>query len=291
MLSWLSGRRDDIETLVARRQFAKAIRLLESRLQDDPENLALRQQLADVLARDGQTGRAVALLGELVEALAREGAVAKGLAVLKKIERLDPEVRVDDKLLALSRAREERTSRPDDPPFGSEDSQIVAVGGDESSSVRSGVAFATSELVLSDWVEEAEQRDDFNWSPLLSGLSEAEMNAVFGDLRMVVKYPGAIIYSAGEPAAGLFVLANGSARIYRPDATGRQRQLALVRGGDFFGVDAVLVGGRRRHTVTAATECEILQIDQGLFERLADRHPHIRQHVEKIGRELGLEPG
>ena len=287
MLNWLSGRRADIDTLISRRQYAKAVKAIEERLEEEPDNAFLRQQLADVLDKDGQTARAVDILFQLVAELARDGYVSKGMAVLKKIQRLDPEADVGDQLFQLIGARD---GKPGGRFSLADDSEVINADGSEASNttLQEGVAFATSEIVLTDWVAEAEQRDDFNWSPLLSNLSKDEMNAVFGDLRLVMKYPGAIIYAAGEPSTGIYVLASGSARVYEPDATGHCRQLMLIRGGDFFGIDSVGSGSRRRHTVTAATECELLQIDPVLFERLANRHPQIREHVEKIGKEMGL---
>ena len=258
MLSFLTGR-DPVEEHVARGQIPEAVRLLEKRLAKEPKSVYLRQRLAELLELDDQVDRAVPLLLGLTDELAERGYVARSLALLKKVRRMDPEASVDDRLSVL------RSS--------------VDAGADPS------IPFATSEIVLTDWVEAAESRDDFHLSPLLSELSEDEMRAVFGEMRLVMKHPGAIIYSAGERGGGLFVLASGSARLYRPDEHGHQHQIRMLQGGDFFGIHSVLRRGPRRHTVTAAEPCELLEMDQSLFDRITAVHPRIRLHVEHMDQE------
>ena len=263
MLNFFAGRRDPVEEHVARGRYPEAIQVLEKRLADDPSSLYLRQRLAELLELDDQVDRAVSILLELVDELAEAGYVARRLALLKKVRRMDPDAPVDDRLTVMKSA------------------------GDEAHS-DNYTAFSTSEIVLTDWVQEAENRDDFHWSPLLSELSDEELRSVFGELRLQVKNPGAIIYAAGEQGGGLFVLASGSARVYRPDEKGRHHQIRMLQGGEFFGIDSVLRRGPRRHTVTAAEPCELLEMDPGLFERLAVMHPQIREQVEKMAREQGL---
>lgn len=259
MLNFLGGRRDVVEVHVAAGRLAQAIDILEGRLRDEPTSVYLRQRLAELLELDDRVDRAVEILLQLSDELFDGGFVARGLALLKKARRLNPDVPVDHRLANLK---------------SSEDAG------------RTEMAFSTSEIVLSDWVEAAESRDDFHWSPLLSELSEQELSWVFGELRLMVKHPGAIIYAAGEQGGGIFVLASGSARVYRADETGRCHQIRLLRGGDFFGIDSVLRRGPRRFTVTAAEPCELLEMNPDLFDRLASLYPNIRNQVEKMAREM-----
>lgn len=266
MLNFLTGRRDAVEQAVAQGHYPKAIKELEKRLAEEPTSVYLRQRLAEVLEIDDQVDRAVSLLLELVDELAEGGFIARSLALLKKVRRMAPQTPVDDRLAALKGSGDEASMEPEDE--------------------NSESAFTTSEIVLTDWVKDAENRDDFHWSPLLGELSEQELEAVFGELRLLVKHPGAIIYAAGEQGGGLFVLASGSARVYRADDQGRCHQIRMLQGGEFFGIDSVLRRGPRRHTVTAAEPCELLEMDPGLFERLATLHPQIREQVERMARKM-----
>lgn len=265
MLNFLTGRRDQVEELVARGNYAKAVKALRQRLESEPSSVYLRQRLAEVLEADGRPQEAVPILLELVDEHAENGYVARSLALLKKIRRMDPKSDVEARLSVLKEGADEEE------------------GGMEGRSL-----FTTSEIVLSDWVAEAEMRDDFHWSPLLSELSERELAAVFGELRLVVKNPGAIIYAAGETGGGLFVLASGTARVYKADENHRCHQVRLLKGGDFFGIDSVLTGGPRRHTITAAEPCELLEMERGLFERLTVLYPKIRGQVERMAAELDM---
>ena len=265
MLNFFGGRRDQVEEHVAQGQYGKAVQILKQRLGEEPTSIYLRQRLAEVLEADGRAAEAIPILLELVDEHAEGGYVARSFALLKKVRRMDPKLKVDDRLKALR--------------AGSDDEEL-------SMDSRSG--FATSEIVLSDWVAEAEMRDDFHWSPLLAELSEQELASVFGELRLVIKNPGAIIYATDEPGGGLFVLASGRARVYKVDESGRCHQVRMLKGGDFFGIDSVLNRGPRRHTVTAAEPCELLEMDRGLFDRLTVLYPKIRTQVERLAAEMDM---
>lgn len=89
MLSWLGTR--DVNQLIAKGNYPKAIKILEGQLKQDPDSVHLRQQLADVLVRDGRKRRAIEILESLVHEYAEEGFLTKAIAVLKKVQRIDPE--------------------------------------------------------------------------------------------------------------------------------------------------------------------------------------------------------
>ncbi|MEM6793057.1 MAG: cyclic nucleotide-binding domain-containing protein [Acidobacteriota bacterium] len=271
MLKWF-GDGDDVGALLAKRQYSKAIKILDRKLRDSPESVSMRLQLADALEKSGDTHRALQILAKLVDDLAAEGFVAKALAILKKIQRIDPTASVEGRLAKLV-------------PETAVSASASASG---TSSVHDGhSSVVTSEYVLSDvWIGDAEKRDNFHWSPLFSGLSSEEIWELFSNIRLTVKKPGSIIYTEGEPGSSLYVLANGTARCYRRDTFGRNRQVNLLRSGDFFGTRCVLQDEQRVRTVTAAKECELLEIDKASFDRIATKHPHLREQVLKIAQEL-----
>ena len=99
MLSWLQGKRD-VNQLIVRGQYAKAIKIIKNHLREDPKSVHLRKMLADVLERDGQKGRAVEVLESLVQEFSTEGFVTKAIAVVKKIQRIDPEQSDAEEMLA-----------------------------------------------------------------------------------------------------------------------------------------------------------------------------------------------
>ena len=276
MLSWLQGRQD-VNRLIARKQYPKAVKLLEKHLKADPKSVHLRKMLADVLERDGQKRRSIEVLEGLVQEFTAEGFVTKAIAVLKKIQRIDPEQsdaeemlatlveihRKDKSLPKLDVRRQERRGAVPQP---------ITVADED---VDEGMV--TSVLMPSEfWFEDAaEGRDDFNWSPLFNDFSKSELSAVIGGLRLLIKKPGSIIYTEGEPGDSLFVLSSGSARVYKKDSVGRNRQVAVLREGGVFGTPSVLKGAARGRTITAVVACELLELERETFERIAESYPRV----------------
>lgn len=280
MLSWLRGG-EDVNLLIARKNYPKAIRRLERQLADDPGSVPLRQLLGDVLGRAGENQRAVEVLRPLVDRFAADGFVAKAIAVLKKIQRLDPgQTDVEDRLASLVNQGESEAPGivplPPTPPAGPEEEAPWE------GTARAGETppFVTSEIVA-DWFDEAvEERTDFYWSPLFNDFSKSELAAVIGGLRLLVKKPGAIIFGQNEPGSSFFILASGLVRVYRRNAANRYEQIDVLHDGEFFGESSVLFGRARTATVTAATECELLELDKETFDTIAAKHPRVRELLE-----------
>ena len=295
MLSWLQGKKD-VNQLIARGQYSRAIKVLQAHLRKEPDSIHLRKMLADVLERDGQKRRAIEVLEELVQEYSSEGFVTKAIAVLKKIQRIDPE-QSDAELMLDTLVKIRRKDAPPklnvepqagvpsippppvapaEPPVDSEEEEV-----DD--------AMLTSVIMPSEfWFEEAaEDRDDFNWSPIFDDFSTDELRAMIGGLRLLIKKPGSIIYTEGEPGDSLFVLASGAARVYRKTATGHNDQEAVLREGEVFGTPSVLIGAPRSRTITAVSECELLELDQATFKGIASAHPRVREVVQRFYRSRG----
>lgn len=281
MFRWLQGSKD-VNVLIAKGNYAKAAKGLETQLAKEPHSVHLRQLFADVLERDGQRKRAVDVLQDLADDLAAQGFMAKAMAVLKKIQRIDPSYDGIDARIATM-IDDQEAGFP--LPKLLADKPEPAYRPDPDSTADEHMAWQiSSELLASEaWFEEAaEERDDFQWSPLFKGFSTQELAAVIGGLRLLVKKPGAIIFTEGEPGNSLFILATGYARVYLRNAVGHNDQIALLREGEFFGEAAVLTGQTREATVTAASECELLELDRDTFNRIAKTYPKVREVVEMV---------
>ena len=296
MLSWLGTK--DVNQLIARGQYGKAVKVLEEQLREDPDSVHLRQMLADVLARDGQKRRAVEVLESLVQEYSQEGFLTKAIAVVKKVQRIDPEQADAGHMLETlvqMKHKNSPTSVLQPPSIPSQGPAVPPAPASTATNVAGTAsqpeppqeeyeAFKTSTLVLSEiWFEAAaDQRKDFNWSPLFRDFSKSELSALVGGLRLLVKQPGSIIFTEGEPGASMFVLANGRARIYKRDGTGHNDQLAVMQEGEIFGVPSILDRTPRTATVTAINECELLELDQRIYEDIAATFPRIRKLVEEL---------
>lgn len=285
MLSWLQGKQD-VNHLIAKGQYPKAIKILEKHLRAEPDSVHLRKMLADVLERDGQKRRAVEVLEGLVQEFSTEGFVTKAIAVLKKIQRIDPEQSDAEVMLdTLVRIRRQDKDLPAldvrQPERRGAVNQLPKVQPDD---IDEGMV--TSVIMPSEfWFEDAaEGRDDFNWSPLFNDFSKDELAAMIGGLRLLIKKPGSIIYTEGEPGDSLFVLSSGAARVYKKDEVGHNEQVAVLREGGVFGTPSVLKGLPRGRTITAVNECELLELDRKTLDTITASHPRVAKLILELHR-------
>jgi len=281
MLGWLQGKQD-VNRLIAKGQYPKAIKILEKHLKGEPDSIHLRKMLADVLERDGQKRRAIEVLEGLVQEFSGDGFVTKAIAVLKKIQRIDPEQSDAEIMLdTLVRIRRKDKNLPTLDIRRPERRGVTAADPDE---IDDGMV--TSVIMPSEfWFEDAaEGRDDFNWSPLFNDFSKDELAAMIGGLRLLIKKPGSIIYTQGEPGDSLFVLSSGAARVYEKDEVGHNEQVAVLREGGVFGTPSVLKGARRGRTITAVSECELLELDRATFQNITASYPRVAKLVLELHR-------
>jgi small-conductance mechanosensitive channel/CRP-like cAMP-binding protein len=100
---------------------------------------------------------------------------------------------------------------------------------------------------------------------ILSSLSSSQRGQLAAMSRLLVYGEGEIITREGEPGDSMFVLQNGTAAVTLADAEG---DVARLHDGAFFGEMSLLTGDRRSATVTAVTDCELLEIGVAEFRRV-----------------------
>jgi hypothetical protein len=102
---------EDIPTLIAKKNFTKAIELIRKQLGIRRNDPRLRLQLGDVLASAGKNAEAVGILLPLADEFAKEGFAAKAISVLKKIQRLEPGRRdIDGRLASLIQEKQRQAT-------------------------------------------------------------------------------------------------------------------------------------------------------------------------------------
>lgn len=277
MLGWMQGSKD-VDQLIARGRLQRAIQLLRKELGSDPGNERVALRLSDVLARSGREDEAVEVLMPVVDSFARAGFVAKAVAVIKKIERLDPDQAQRAEQLVSRLQGDANTTKPLPLVHPSQAHKRRKAPAERRARPRTPPK--TSELVVPEaWFEKSEERQDFSFSPLFDGFSRSELAAVIGGLKLLVKNPGAIVYTQGESGGSLFILATGEARVYVRDASGKNRQIGMIDEGAFFGAASLLSGAPRAATIVAASVCELLEFDRETFARISERHPQVRERV------------
>jgi hypothetical protein len=117
VLSFLQGKDDDVATLIAKKNYSRAMEVIREQLQTQKQDPRLRLQLADVLVFAGKTQQAISILEALADEFAREGFAAKSISVLKKIQKLDPGRRdVQVKLAGLIQEKQRLATAALPPP-------------------------------------------------------------------------------------------------------------------------------------------------------------------------------
>jgi signal transduction histidine kinase len=87
--------------------------------------------------------------------------------------------------------------------------------------------------------------------------------------------PGEIIFSAGDPGDGFYLLESGSVRISAVVGHNEPRALATIGPGEFFGEMAVLDDAPRSATATADSDTTALFIDRDQLVGLLEREPQL----------------
>jgi len=95
------------------------------------------------------------------------------------------------------------------------------------------------------------------------------------------------IYFEGDEAEYLYLVAMGKVKLVRNTTSGREVLLDILHGGEYFG--SLSTFGWRVHmeTAIAQTDCCILQISAGDFERILSDHPDVtRKVLEAVSQRL-----
>lgn len=94
---------------------------------------------------------------------------------------------------------------------------------------------------------------------------------------------GEIVVHQGEDDGDLFIIEEGEVSVIldRP-GTDRDVEIARLGPGKFFGEMALMTGDRRRATVKAMSDCELIAVGRGAFQRILLRSPEIAERVSEV---------
>lgn len=125
--------------------------------------------------------------------------------------------------------------------------------------------------------------DEVKESPLFDGFEQDELVAVIRGLRLLSFAPGDIIVGEGDAGDSLFVLTSGQVKAFVKDAAGPRPRLVREMGeGDFFGEISILSGKPRTATITAATPCELLELDRPTLDTITRDYPNVQRVLEEF---------
>jgi len=106
--------------------------------------------------------------------------------------------------------------------------------------------------------------------PLFASCSKKELDTIAHAVKEVNHRAGTVIAREGEPGVGLFMISEGEATV----TVGGSKK-GKLGPGDFFGEIALLDGGPRTATVTAASDVKLFGLTEWMFRGLIAEHPSI----------------
>jgi CRP-like cAMP-binding protein len=279
---------------------ARAIEVLEAHFGESRWDPRMRLRLADLLLKAGKEQDALPILVGLADELAREGYPEKAVAILKKIEQVRRRHVEVVNLAPLARSRpvpvaaapdvapaatavRPRTPARTDERFHGWLLDVVrgAVGrggppGYDIAAAPPGVVRAYGPGLVA--------------SPLFQDFSDDELLAFIQGLRLLTFVPGDVIITEGEPGQSLFILTTGAVRVFVRDAAGHNVAVCALGEGSFFGEISTLSGRPRSATITAASHCELLEMDRATLDVIAARHPRVREVLEEFSIARATDP-
>ncbi|MCW1925177.1 cyclic nucleotide-binding domain-containing protein [Luteolibacter arcticus] len=123
--------------------------------------------------------------------------------------------------------------------------------------------------------------------PIFAGLDDSALELLMEGARSFSCQAGDVIVREGESSNEMFVIAEGSVRIWKGFGTPQQMELDLLKKNDFFGEMCILETLPRAATVQAVGDCELVGVKSMAFYRLHSARPD--QHgilVVNLARDL-----
>ncbi len=119
-------------------------------------------------------------------------------------------------------------------------------------------------------------------TPLFSGLSDGEFEFLIERVSSRKYSAGEIVFSEGEPCAGLFVVESGSVRIFKSSPGGREQVLSIEGPGGSVAELPVFDGGNYPASVVAVEDTVLLFVSKQDFQALCLAHPAVALKVLKV---------
>lgn len=295
----------DPQALVARREYAKAIKAYRSLLASEPGSYVYNHKIADVYCLSGKQSEAMDDYAKAADGYAREGFMIKAIAILKKMQKIDPEnpdvtARLEElsvKGSSLVGGRAPASSAPPESGSGEEmggpeisldmeaidetPSIPVSGAGEETPSAEAPEPAPAGEIPIEQEAPApAGPESDLANTPLFSEMTPEELKEVLTRLKFHSFEPEAIILKEGDPGDSMYVIGQGRVSVTATGPKGKPVELAQLGEGEFFGEVCLLTGKPRTATITSLEELELLELTREDLKELESRHPRVREVIK-----------
>jgi CRP/FNR family transcriptional regulator, cyclic AMP receptor protein len=117
---------------------------------------------------------------------------------------------------------------------------------------------------------------------LFTGLPDPLLRELFATARPVRLDSDQMLFLAGDPGDGCYLIEQGLLKVTMMSATGGERILAILGPGAVVGELAMIDGAPRSTSVNALRESELRFISRSDFEAFTGQHPEVMRHIMAV---------
>ena len=115
--------------------------------------------------------------------------------------------------------------------------------------------------------------------PLFSGIDELAAEALSGAAVKQTRTKGSMVFSEGDAAEALFILAEGSIDLIKSTADGREQLVRQLNSGEMFAEAAMFSGTAYPATAIARTDSTLIVITKPSFLNIVKEHPEVAMAI------------
>jgi cAMP-dependent protein kinase regulator len=248
-------RKDKASELLAAGNIEAALTEYQKVIEDVPEDLSSRRQVAELLQRLGRRKDALSTYEALAEAWARRGWLLRAVALCKIILQIEPQHERTKRLLTELYARRQGPQPLPAP------APVSAPSGGSGKAAR---------------------------FPVFSQLDGEAFLSLLDGLEMRLFQPGETILEEGKAGTSMFAIVEGSVEVVRKLEQGGERPVALMGEGTLFGEMALASEGPRFSSIRAYEPTVVLELTRSRVEQLVLKYPSVGQVLQTFHRERML---
>jgi cAMP-dependent protein kinase regulator len=230
---------EQVQKFQIKSDWKSAIAAMEKLFTIDGDPL-VRVRIGDAYQKLGQKGDAVREYIHAADLYAEKGFVVKALAQYKLALRLDPSSKAAQGKIESLHSNKTVMEKKHEP------------------------------------IEEGSPQPTRSVIPLFSDFTQEEFNEFTKRMIIHTLPPGKIIIKEGDKGRSVFILTQGSVRVYSA-IQGKKVELAVLHSSDFFGEIAFLTGKPRTATVETVVESDILEIEEQDLKEIIYHRPRIKE--------------
>ncbi len=127
--------------------------------------------------------------------------------------------------------------------------------------------------IFSSQTEPESLSDVLSKVPIFSRLKPREREAMKTFMHRRHYSAGELLFEAGEPASGMYLIRSGTVRLSAPAADKEQSELIRLGVGDFFGESTLAAPATRTVTARTLESCEIIALLHSDLLDILEKHP------------------